>query len=125
VNYQPNDDTLAFERMTFDDARWMARLLGQLTERQIVEALVASGFDSARVKLLAEKLISRRDRMIQDLDLASEFPLLRPDGSDRRLSYDPALQGPVHIRVDGENVVAPVSDQAVKNGRVIRVNRGG
>jgi hypothetical protein len=28
--------------MTIDDARWMARLIGQLSEEQIVQALVAS-----------------------------------------------------------------------------------
>jgi hypothetical protein len=125
VNYQPNVDTLAFERMTLDDARWMARLIGQLSESQILEALVASGFDSARVKLFAEKLISRRDRMIEDLGLSSEIARLRPDGSNRSLSYDPAVQGPVRIRTaDGKDVVAPTADRAIENGRIVLMREG-
>lgn len=83
VDYEPIQDTLAFEKMTRDDARWMARLVGQLTETQIVQALVASGFDSGQAKIYTEKLISRRDRMVCDLGLAGEIALLRPNGIDR------------------------------------------
>jgi|ERR1044071_10132774 hypothetical protein len=82
VGFKPIDQTPAFENMTLDDARWMARLIGQLTEKQIVDALVASGFDRAQVRLYREKLISRRDGMIRDLGLAGEIALLRPGGLD-------------------------------------------
>jgi hypothetical protein len=66
--------------MTMDDARWMARLIGQLTETQIVDALAASGFNAAEVQIYTEKLLARRDKMIRDLQLTSEIALLRPDG---------------------------------------------
>lgn len=125
VNYEPNEDTLAFERMTIDDARWMVRMIGQLTELQIVQALVASGFDSAQVKLFSEKLISRRDQMIWDLDLASEISALRPMGSDRSFSYDPAMEGPVKIKTaDGKEVIARTANLAVQNGRVVFTQSG-
>jgi hypothetical protein len=71
-HFQPIDDTGAFEQMTMDDARWMARLIAQLTEEQIVQALTASGFTSADVRTYTEKLISRRDRMLRDLELQSD-----------------------------------------------------
>jgi hypothetical protein len=95
VDFKPIDATSAFEAMTLDDARWMARLIGQLTEEQIVQALVASGFNSAHVKLYTEKLISRRDRMIRDLGLTDEIALLRPNGVNRTFSRDPTRAGPV------------------------------
>src|SRR5262249_23304140 len=63
VGYRPVAATSSFAAMTLDDARWMARLIGQITEPQIVQALVASGYDSAATRLYTEKLISRRDRM--------------------------------------------------------------
>ncbi|HKS36142.1 MAG TPA: hypothetical protein VJW76_03060, partial [Verrucomicrobiae bacterium] len=40
TGFKPIADTPAFKEMTIDDARWMARLIAQLTEKQIVEALV-------------------------------------------------------------------------------------
>jgi hypothetical protein len=76
--YAPPEDVPAFKEMTLDDARWMARLIGQLTEAQIVGALAASGFPPATARLYLEKLLSRRDRMVRDLGLADELGLLRP-----------------------------------------------
>ena len=106
--------------MTIDDARWMARMIGQLTESQIVQALVAAGFDSAQVRIYSEKLISRRDGMIRDLDLASEFPLLRPQGSNQHFSYDPVVEGAVTIRtLQGREVTAKTAALAIQNGRVV------
>ncbi len=76
VGYTPIVHTPAFAAMTIDDARWMARLIGQLHAAQITQALAASGYDSATVRLYAEKLISRRNQMMADLGLSAEFPLL-------------------------------------------------
>jgi len=111
--------------MTLDDARWMARLIAQLTEEQIVQALVASGFDSAQVKLYTEKLISRRDQMVRDLGLAGEIRPLRPDGSNQVFSYNPGFDGPVKIRTaDGREVVARVSDLVVEKGKTLSPANG-
>jgi hypothetical protein len=75
TGYRAMVDNLAFERMTMDDARWMARLIGQLTDEQIREALIASGFNSVAVHSYSEKLISRRNLMLADLGLSTEFGL--------------------------------------------------
>jgi hypothetical protein len=79
AGFKPIERTAAFEEMTVDDARWMARLIGQLREEQISRALVTSGFDPAQVTLYTEKLVSRRDRMVRDVGLAGEIALLRPE----------------------------------------------
>jgi hypothetical protein len=65
--------------MTVDDARWMARLIAQLTEQQITDALEASGFTPSEVKTYTDKLVSRRDNLIRDLQLTREIALLRPE----------------------------------------------
>ena len=76
-NFEPIADTAAFKEMTVDDARWMARLVAQLTEQQIRQALHASGFSPPDVSVYTAKLISRRDRMIRDLGLTAELPALQ------------------------------------------------
>ncbi len=124
--YKPVAPTQAFEEMTVDDARWMARLIGQLTERQLVQALVASGYGSAAVRLYTEKLVSRRDRMILDLGLAHEIPLLRPGGVARTFSYEPLTDGPVTVAVPGRGgieVQAPTGEERIVLGRLQKCNR--
>lgn len=121
IGFRPMEPNPAFNAMTFEDARWMARLIAQLTESQLAQALMASGFDSAEVRLYTEKLISRRDRMICDLRLFDEIPLLRPAGIDRKVNYDSIDHGAVRVRLrSGQEVTAPLSDQYVQEGRLRR-----
>jgi hypothetical protein len=76
VGYTPIVRTPAFAAMTIDDARWMARWIGQLGAGQITQALTASGYDAPTIRLYARKLISRRNKMMVDLGLSAEFPPL-------------------------------------------------
>jgi hypothetical protein len=69
VNHRPIEPTAAFREMTIDDARWMARLIAQLTEGQIVDALRASGFTDANVEIYQRKLLNRRTQLLEDLGL--------------------------------------------------------
>jgi len=103
-----------------DDARWMARLIAQLSEEQIVQALLVSGFDTTQVKVYTEKLVSRRDQAIRDLGLEGEIALLRPEGVDRGFSYDPEVDGQVRISTrTGEKLAAPSVGLVVVNGRIV------
>lgn len=117
--YEPIEDALAFKRITRDDARWMARLIGELSEEQITQALVASGFDSAEVRIYCEKLVSRRDQLIRDAGLVDEIPLLRSRGIDRAFNYSPRVAGPVQIRLrSGSNSEAAIGNRQVRDGRI-------
>jgi hypothetical protein len=119
IGYRPMEPNEAFKRMTVEDARWMARLIGQLSEAQIVAALAGSGFDSAEVRLYAEKLISRRDKMISDIELNREVAQLRPRGVVRHFEYDPREEGAIVVRFqDGKQVRAPVSSGRIVRGRI-------
>jgi hypothetical protein len=120
TGFKPIDNTPAFEQMTMDDARWMARLIAQLTEEQIVQGLVGSGFDTTQVKLYTEKLVSRRDQLIRDLGLKDEIVLLRPEGVDRNFAYNPVLDGQVTIRTrNGQQLAAPSVGLVVAHGRIV------
>jgi hypothetical protein len=117
--YRPVVPNPAFAAMTIDDARWMARLIAQLNEQQLITALIASGYDSAHVRLYAEKLLSRRDLMVQDLGLSGEIALCRPDGVDRHFSYDPAVDGPIEVQVSASDPVqARMGSSCVVDGRI-------
>jgi hypothetical protein len=120
TGYKPIVPTESFAAMTIDDARWMARLIGQLSEQQIEQALIGSGYDSAEVKLYLEKLVTRRDRMITDFGLTDEIPLLRPTGIDRRFSYDPAVDGAASVTLpDRQQITAPVGKSKIVHGKLV------
>jgi hypothetical protein len=50
-----------------------------LRPSQITQALTASGYDAAAIHLYEQKLISRRNKMMTDLGLSTEFPPLAPE----------------------------------------------
>src|SRR2546421_1585484 len=98
----------------------MGRLIGKLSERQLVEALVAAGYDSSKTRLYTEKLVNRRDRMVMDLGLGDEIPLLRPRGVDKKFSYDPVLEEPVTIDVPGHSQIqAPPGSDCIVHGKLV------
>ena len=115
-HFKPVVPTPAFAAMTVDDARWMARLIGQLTEDQLRAALIASGYDNAEARFYLEKLVSRRDRMIRDLGLENEIPLFRPHGQDHQFSYQPLINGPFEATVNGLPVSARESSATIVRG---------
>jgi hypothetical protein len=119
-HFKPTVPTPAFAAMTTDDARWMARLIGQLTEDQLRAALIGSGYDNAAARLYLEKLISRRDQMIRDLKLETEIPLLRPTAPDRTFSYHPSLDGPFETVMNGSTLSARHSSAIIVRGKIIQ-----
>lgn len=118
-HFKPTVPTQAFAAMTADDARWMARLIGQLTENQLRGALIASGYDNAEARVYLEKLIRRRDQMIRDLRLQDEIPLLRTMSADRDFSYHPAVDGPFTAKANGATVSARTSPSVIVHGKLI------
>jgi hypothetical protein len=119
-HFKPTVPTPAFAAMTVDDARWMARLIGQLTENQLRAALIASGYDNAEARLYLEKLISRRDRMIRDLRLQDEIPLLRRNSPNHDFSYNPITDGPFSATVNATTILARRSTAAIVHGKIVR-----
>lgn len=98
------------------DARWAAKLIAQLTGKQILEALVASGLPSAQVRLYYNKLVTRRNKALTDLGL--DYPAIPPMDAGETFDYDPQRDGLISI-VTGRNerVTAPDDDWIVVKGR--------
>ncbi len=112
---QPN---AAFDRVQVEDARWLVRRLAQVTEAQLQDALIASGWSAAETKLLLEKLVARRDNLVTELELMQEFPLLRPQKIDKKFNYDPKTEKPITVSRNS-NIVAPVTEQKIVDGSVV------
>jgi len=124
--------TKAFTSVTEDDARWMGRKIGALSEEQIKGAVIGGGLDSATAMLLTEKLVSRRDQMIRDLGLEQEVGLLRPHGENTSVKYDPRAvnvklgydpdsrkDGAAKVKLpDGSVEAAPVTGVKIINGHI-------
>ena len=119
IGFRPIEAPEAFTRMTRDDARWMGRWIGRLTKDQLGQALIAAGFDSSEARLYCEKLVHRRDRLILDLDLESEVPLLREAGTDRGFSYNPSVDGPFEVARSDGDLRAPLGNSVIQDGLLV------
>lgn len=118
VRFHTIEDNAAFQEMTEADARWMARRIGRLSVDQIRAALIAAGWDASATELYLAKLISRRNRLMKDLNLETEFPLLRSDVSGRQFDYDPSTDGLPQVTVNGQPVRASAGDDVIRNGHL-------
>ncbi len=58
--------------LTYSDARWATRLIAQLTREQIAEAVELGVWPESVARLLVEKLIHRRNQLVEVFDLAGE-----------------------------------------------------
>ncbi len=67
---------------SFEDARWIGRRMGKLTRGDFEEIVVKASFPESVEKLLLEKLISRRNDLMEILKLDTEFP---------KMTFDPNI----------------------------------
>ncbi len=117
--YQPVEANEAFERMTLDDARWMGRRIAQISRTQIMEALAGAGYNAADLFLYAEKLISRRNHMVKDLQLDSEFAPIPFLVEDPRFVTRDFRQEPLVIQTtSGKSFTIPHGDCSLVKGKV-------
>lgn len=122
-DYMPITKIQPFYEMNLDDARWMARMIAQFTEPQLKAALIAAGYDAPEARILLEKLVSRRDRMIQDLGLSGEIAPLRPSGVNKHLSYNAHTDGPFEVSLaDGRKLTAQDSGEMVLVNGQLKLN---
>ncbi len=98
-----------FGEVTFDDARWMARKIALLTPTDLREVILAGKYPSDISALLYEKLIARRNHMVQLFDLARE---LRPDQMWPEPKWTPKTQLSIGNVVNGKLKQAHYSGHA-------------
>jgi hypothetical protein len=91
-----------FPSVTWEDLRWATRKIAALSEEQILHAACLSGLGYPGAKLLTEKLVSRRDQLVEYFGLQPEVKLLRPRGADRSLTV--TGDGTIRVRRTGGKV---------------------
>jgi len=108
------EEVAPFAEMSEEDARWAIRLMSQISEKQITQALIASGYSAAEVIILREKLISRRNSLIHAFQLQNELASSMRS-VNTAISYDG--RSPVKsILNNGQEVVAPINNDKLLNG---------
>lgn len=68
-----------FHHVSFADARWMIRKIGKLTRADIKRAFELGGWPLEVQKLYVEKLISRRNDLVEAFELTEEVGLIDVD----------------------------------------------
>lgn len=76
TTFKPNQPSYASDRMTIDDARWMARKIAEITPKQIDEALRVTGYSEEHKQIYKFKLIARRNQIMQGLGLGDQIAAL-------------------------------------------------
>lgn len=86
-HYSVIEQNDAFSQARLDDAQWIARRLARFSEGQLSDALKAAGFTPDERTLVLEKLVARRQQLIEVMGLSKEFPELmrRPVNRNMRL----------------------------------------
>lgn len=72
-NYMTWQYSNLFQHTTWDDARWMVRLIARMSRDQIRSAVVAGKWESGVEKILVEKLVARRNQLVSVFELETEF----------------------------------------------------
>ncbi len=85
MNYHNFQKNSGFKEVTYFDGKWMTRLIARLSRKQISDAVKLGGWPEGIEQLLIEKLIARRNQLVEAFDLEEEFSLLE---FDRYLTTD-------------------------------------
>jgi hypothetical protein len=128
LNYINLQDNGLEETATYADAKWMVRLIAQLTRKQIEDAVGLGRWPGGIAALYVEKLIHRRNQFVETFGLDREFAPLpvdrhitTADGSvvDGRLLRNRWERSSVHFREHWRDVFWPAAEylaDAAKSG---------
>ncbi|MEE3329791.1 MAG: hypothetical protein VX246_02885 [Myxococcota bacterium] len=101
LNYHSVQRTSLRTAITYADARWMTRQIAQLSRRQIAQAVHIGHWPRAAGALLTEKLIHRRNQLVEAFDLVGAPS---PSGPIQMMPVDREITTADGSVVDGEFV---------------------
>ncbi|PIU00721.1 MAG: hypothetical protein COT74_03395 [Bdellovibrionales bacterium CG10_big_fil_rev_8_21_14_0_10_45_34] len=87
IDYEYGD---RFEESTFYDALWAARKIANLSRSDFEEIAAAGDYPKEVSQLVAEKLIARREQMLELFDIKKEYAKI---GHNRRLNMGSVVDG--------------------------------
>jgi hypothetical protein len=79
INYRSFQTNSGFDHVTYADMKWMARQIAQLTRSQISRSIELAGWPESLQSLLVEKLINRRNQLVNAFEMSDEYPIMPCD----------------------------------------------
>lgn len=118
TNIQANK---AFNKIKLSDAQWMLSKMCRITKDQLTEALVASGMSSAEVILAREKLLHRRNKMLEDFLVSEEIAKACHVPTNTKISYNPEKDGLVKVYSLARRmeITAPAGSKKIVSGKLV------
>ncbi len=101
LNYKSTWNPTLRKLITWADARWMVRQIAQLRREQIEQAVSLGVWPEPVAKLLVEKLVARRNQLVEAFELLGEST---PSGEIRLLPFDRGITTADGRVVEGELV---------------------
>ncbi len=90
----------AFQKLSYQEAQWMVRRIADISEDDVAEAVIHSGFAAAEFLLLKEKLVSIQQDYIKSFGLEKEYQFrLRPINKQLNFAQDSLIVALKNSRV--------------------------
>lgn len=86
LNYRNLRWDYMFQHITIDDAKWMTRLIAQLSPAQIEAAFTAAGYSDLLAKYYTQIMLRRRDQLAKTFDIMGETIV---DSKGNRIFIEP------------------------------------
>lgn len=113
LEFRPNQPSFASDLMSYDDAKWMVRKIGQLTEKQLDAALAMSGFSAPEFVMYKHKLIMRRNNLVTQFNLQGQYGVIATS-TPANFASELTVQ-----LLDGTSVVIPTNNDKIVGGKLI------
>lgn len=94
LNYRRIYGLKTLSAINMDDAKWLVRLMAQLTYEQYKKAFIASGITHMVAEFYAQIMINKRNELVRALNLAGQS-FIDVDGQERSYSLLPGFTGEV------------------------------
>ena len=108
-----------FKAVNFSDAKWITRMMAQLTKEQIKKSFLTANYPEIVAELFTQKLLRRRDQLVQALGLDGE--VVRTYG---RSSKTVKISGHTSDIVDPESYFVPACESCFKSGKLTHLPKG-
>lgn len=116
INFRLNIDHNAFSKLTLQEARWMVRIIAGVSEDELTEVLISSGYSMSEMLLAREKFISLQKNMIEVFKLEDEFPELMARVIDKKMNYQADSEFTTIVLKNGHVYSVDEKNQKIING---------
>lgn len=100
LNYRNHAGNRAYDAISINDAKWMTRLIAQLSPAQINKAFRAAGYSELLCEYFTQILLRRRDQLLETFDLLGQT-IIDAAGNRMVLKRESKMNDPDNYAVEG------------------------